>query len=251
MQHVKPVQTYYCFHHTHAPVWYRCCPCRCRERQISLCGSEKAYARGLQGSGCGVSSTSAWKVTWNYPDIDAEHYIRQSDSAPLYVKRVNRILHQTVEVFYSIEAEKPHLYTRRTANKFYEKKIWKIGLRDLGTLPQMLLDLKESKDAAGIVFPAIQYSDGEVYDLLAKKRGYRRNSIDGRAVASIVYHININSWLSILSPPVKIELPKHDKNINFFTYSGPDLANSGDISTFHLSHKATELASQKQKEDQR
>lgn len=195
--------------------------------------------------------TSAWKVTWNYPDIDAEHYIRQSDSAPLYVKRVNRILHQTVEVFYSIEAEKPHLYTRRTANKFYEKKIWKIGLRDLGTLPQMLLDLKESKDAAGIVFPAIQYSDGEVYDLLAKKRGYRRNSIDGRAVASIVYHININSWLSILSPPVKIELPKHDKNINFFTYSGPDLANSGDISTFHLSHKATELASQKQKEDQR
>jgi len=229
---------------------------------LLLCGVGVAHAGAVSGSflyteekdrillnyevqAIDYQGTPAWKVMWSCPQIDAEHYIRQSDNAPLHVKRVNRVLNHTVEVVYSTEAGKPHSYTRKTANKVFEKKIWRAGLRDLGTLPQMLLDLKDSEDAAGISFPAIQYATGEVYDLVAKKQDHGRVDVDGKEVSSVIYHININSWLSVLCPPVKIEIPASDKNINFFTYSGPDLADSGITSTFSFSDTSSRLAALK------
>jgi len=99
---------------------------------------------------------AAWRVSWDCPQLKAEHFVRQSDGAPLYVKRVNLALKRTVEIIYSQQADQPTIYRKRSADEFLERKIHEKDLRDIGSLPQLLVAQAVSDhDPVSISFNAI------------------------------------------------------------------------------------------------
>ncbi|MFQ5519727.1 MAG: hypothetical protein ACE5E3_06990, partial [Mariprofundus sp.] len=70
--------------------------------------------------------------------------MRRSDGAPLYTKRINHSQKHTIEISYSHDGQNPSIYRKRSENEFIERKIWDVGLRDLGALPQLLLGFAQS-----------------------------------------------------------------------------------------------------------
>jgi len=172
--------------------------------------------------------TPAWRITWDCPRIRAEHYIRMRDGAPLYTKRINHSLHRSVEILYSLDAEHPSIYRRKSKNEFVERKIWRTGLRDLGALPQLLMSRQHSPDAEEITFSAINYDDGKVYDLIAKRRGFHNMDVLGRRIHCSSYSINLDSWKARFNKSMHMLVPTEPDNANFLTYYGPDPAGTGE-----------------------
>jgi len=187
--------------------------------------------------------TPAWHITWDCPRIKAEHYIRMSDGAPLYVKRINHVLHRIVEIQYSQDAKQPSLYHRTSKNEYVERKIWRTGLRDLGTLPQLLMSRQNSSDAEEITFPVINYDDGRVYDLIAKRKGFHNMNVLGKRVHCASYSVNLDSWKATFNKSIHILVPTQPGSANFLTYYGPDPAGTGEALTLRLVSKAQHLAS--------
>ncbi|MDQ6996583.1 MAG: hypothetical protein Q9M82_03880 [Mariprofundus sp.] len=60
--------------------------------------------------------TPAWRIAWDCEQIKAEHFIRRSDGAPLYVKRINHSMQRTVEIRYSLNDKEPSIYQKRSKN---------------------------------------------------------------------------------------------------------------------------------------
>lgn len=184
----------------------------------------------------------AWQITWDDPRIRADHYIRMSDGAPLYVKRVNHALHRSVEIQYGLDANHPSIYRRRSENEYVERKIWNTDLRDLGALPQLLVSRQNSPDAKKITFSAINYDDGQVYDLIAKRKGVYHMNVLGRKIHCASYTVNIDSWMARFNKSIHIVVPMQADNANFFIYNGPDLAGTGKDVSLRLVSKAQSLA---------
>ena len=161
----------------------------------------------------------------------------------LYVKRINHTLHRSVEIEYSLDAKHPSIYRRTSKNEYMERKIWRTGLRDLGALPQLLMSRQNSPGAEEIAFPAISYDDGQVYDLIAIRKGFRNVHIMGREIHCASYSVNIDSWKAAFNKSVHIVVPMQPDNANFLTYYGPDPAGTGEQLTLRLISKTRHFAS--------
>jgi len=184
----------------------------------------------------------AWHITWNDQRINAEHYIRMSDGAPLYVKRVNHAMHRSVEIQYSLDAKHPSIYRRKSKNEYVERKIWHTGLRDLGTLPQLLMSRQGSPDAERFTFPVINYDNGQVYVLIAKRKGVYNMAVLGRSIPCASYSVNIDSWMAAFNKSMHIIVPVQAKNANFLTYNGPDPVGTGKEISLRLVNKSQNVA---------
>jgi len=186
--------------------------------------------------------TPAWRIIWDCPRIRAEHYIRVSDGAPLYTRRINHALHRSVEIQYSLDAKHPTIYRRRSENEYVERKIWRTGLRDLGALPQLLVSRQNSSTAGEIKFSTINYDNGQVYDLVAKRKGFHHVRVLGRKIHCASYSINLDSWKARFNKSMHLLVPTRPDNANFLTYYGPDPAGTGEQLTLRLVSKARNLA---------
>ena len=175
--------------------------------------------------------TPAWRIAWDCDKINAEHYVRRSDGAPLYVKRINHSLKRTVEIVYSLDAKKPNVYRKRTEDEYIERKIWDKNLRDLGVIPQLLMGFGRTasdsdKPVADLTFSAINYDDGKVYALIAKQTGFRTVTVEGDRVRCAIYEVKLNSWLASFVSKTRLLISHQAANSNFVSYSGPSLDGS-------------------------
>jgi len=168
--------------------------------------------------------TSAWRIAWDCKQIKAEHFIRRSDGAPLYVKRINHALQRTVEIKYSLNDKQPSIYRKQSKDEFLERKIWDKGLRDLGSMPQLLQGFVPSDSDQDITFSAINYDDGKVYELVASQAGFRNVTVEGDRVHCAIYDIKLDSWLSSFVGKTRLLIPQNTQNSNFVAYTGPSLA---------------------------
>ncbi len=184
----------------------------------------------------------AWHITWNDRRINADHYIRMRDGAPLYAKRVNHAMHRSVEIQYSLDPAQPSIYRRKSKNEYVERKIWQTGLRDLGTLPQLLMSRQNAPDAKEFTFPVVNYDNGHVYNLIAKRNGVYKMAVLGRSVLCASYSVNIDSWMAAFNKSMHIIVPMQAKHANFLTYNGPDPVGTGREISLRLVSKSQNVA---------
>ncbi len=188
------------------------------------------------------NGVDAWRIAWNCDRINAVHFIRRSDGAPLYVKRINYGLHRTVEIKYSLDPNKPHIYSRVTEDETVIRRIHQTGLMDLGALPQMLSGLALSKENDEMHFSGIDYDSGHVYPLQAKRIGFTTVKMMGEPVQCAIYEVNLDSWKAAFNPSVKIKIPTKPGLTNFAMYSGPDPAGSGEKLTLRMLSRDSDVA---------
>lgn len=167
--------------------------------------------------------TPAWRIAWDCEQIKAEHFIRRSDGAPLYVKRINHSLKRTVEISYSLDAKQPTIYRKKSQDEFLERKLWDKGLRDLGAMPQLLQGYVKRDGDEEVSFSAINYDDGKVYPLVAERSGYRNVTIEGERVRCAIYDVKLDSWLASFVGKTRLLIPQQTHNSNFVAYTGPGL----------------------------
>jgi len=167
--------------------------------------------------------TPAWRIAWDCEQIKAEHFIRRSDGAPLYVKRINHSQERTVEITYSLNDKQPSIYRKRSKDEFLERKIWDKGLRDLGAMPQLLQGFASTGSDEDITFSAINYDDGKVYELIAKQTGFRNVTVEGERVRCAIYDVKLDSWLSSFVGKTRLLIPQKKQSSNFVAYIGPGL----------------------------
>ncbi|MFQ5519098.1 MAG: hypothetical protein ACE5E3_03755 [Mariprofundus sp.] len=189
----------------------------------------------------------AWRVAWDCEQIKAEHYLRQSDGSPLYVKRINHSQKRTVEITYSLNEKEPTVYRKRSENEYIERKIWDTGLRDLGALPQLLLGFAKPDSREDVSFSAINYEDGKVYPLIAEQSGYRTVSLEGERVRCAIYDVKLDSWMATFIGTTRLLIPLPDEqNSNFVSYNGPGLDGVADAWSLKLLGKGSSLAMAKE-----
>jgi len=186
--------------------------------------------------------TPAWRIAWDCEELKATHYLRRSDGRPLYIKRINHSLKRTVEISYSQDESKPTIYRNRSENEFIERKIWDKGLRDLGTLPQLLLASVQPESSQDITFSAINYDDGKVYQLIAKQAGFKNVSSEGQRVRCAIYDVKLDSWLSTFVAKTRLLIPLQKHSSNFVAYSGPGLDGVADSWSLRLIGRDRSLA---------
>jgi len=222
------------------------------EAQISVVRGNFIYAEDHQdGSAAKISyqvepavyqGIDAWRIAWNCDRMDAVHYIRRSDGAPLYAKRINHVLQRTVEVTYSLDPSKPHIYRRESRDETVIRRIRQADLMDLGALPQMLSGLQASAAGDELRFSSIDYDTGHVYELLAKRVGYRTVKMMGESRRCAIYEVNLDSWKAAFNPVVRIQVPTMPGLSNFAVYAGPDPAGSGEKLTFRMLSRDSDVA---------
>jgi len=189
--------------------------------------------------------TKAWLIAWQCDQLTATHYLRASDGKPLYVKRINHVLKRTIEITYSQNKAIPTIYRKQSANELVERKIWNTELQDLGSLPQILVRIVQSAGTAdqdNIKFSAINYDDGKVYPLVAKKMGYRRISSDNSSVRCVIYDVKLDSWLSSFVAKTRLLIPVQQGSSNFVAYNGPGLDSVSKAWSLRLVGKSSSLA---------
>ena len=184
----------------------------------------------------------AWRIAWSDARMDAVHYIRRGDGAPLYTRRVNHVRQETVQISYSLDPAKPHIYRRETPNETLVRRIHQPGLIDMGTLPQVLSGLQATRESGKLRFFAIDYSDGQVYALVARRVGYAKLANAGAGVRCAIYEANLDSWKAAFNPAVHLDVPTRAGLANFAAYSGPDPAGSGEITTLRMLSRSSDVA---------
>ncbi|MDQ6988166.1 MAG: hypothetical protein Q9M25_10220 [Mariprofundaceae bacterium] len=222
------------------------------ETQISVVRGNFIYAEDHQdGSAAKIAyqvepavyqGIDAWRISWNCDRMDAVHYIRRSDGTPLYAKRINHILQRTVEVLYSLDSAKPHIYRRESRDETVIRRIRQDELMDLGALPQVLSGLQASTHGDELHFSSIDYNQGEVYALLAKRVGYRTVKMLGESIRCAIYDVNLDSWKAAFNPAVRVLVPVTPGLSNFAAYAGPDPAGSGEKLTFRMLSRDSDVA---------
>jgi len=184
----------------------------------------------------------AWRIAWSDARMEAEHLISQKDGAPLYTQRINYRKHERVEVQYSLDPSRPHIYRRERRDETLVRRIHEPGLVDLGSLPQVLLGLQAGGNQGELHFKAIDYSDGSVYALLAKRVGYTTLNTQGRQMPCALYEANLDSWKAAFNPAIKLQVPTQTRLTNFATYAGPDPAGGGKTATLRMISSSSEVA---------
>ena len=196
----------------------------------AIIGGSYVYAQQTNGNlvqyhvtAVDYQGTPAWRIAWDCEQVQAEHFVRRSDGAPLYAKRINHAMQRTVEIKYSLNADQPSIYSKRSKDEFLERKVWDKNLRDLGALPQMLQMLTDSGASHDAAFSIINYDDGKVYPLTASQKGFRNVNLEGDRVRCIIYEVKLDSWLSTFVGSTRIVIPQQTKNSAFVAYKGPGL----------------------------
>lgn len=195
-------------------------------------------------SPCDYRGIASWRIHWRLPLLEADYYIRRSDNVPLYSKRMNRALGHDVEIEYSLSADKPHLYRRSSDSKVIERKIWNQDLFDLGALPMLLATavMGEQSNAERIYFRSINYSNGKVYSIVARRTGFKLVSLQGEQVRCGVYSVNADSWLANFNHPATLFIPTTPGYGPFAAYDGPSpLGNGETVSIREMTAKAALL----------
>jgi len=215
---------------------------------VAAVSGDFVYVEGHQGASNGSSSANlayqvravsfrgipAWHISWDCLQMKADHYIRRSDGAPLYVKRSNHMLGRTVEIDYGVDSGAPVVYRRHSKGEFVERTIRHAGLRDIGALPQILLGLQSLRDTEEMRFPSVNYADGRVYDLLARRMGYQTVQAAGKGIRCAIYEVNIDSWKAAFNTPMRLLIPVEGGYTNFTVYTGPNPANTSKLLTLRL-----------------
>lgn len=204
----------------------------------STAGTLRYHVRAANYEG-----VAAWHISWHCPQLEAEHYIRQSDGAPLYVKRINHAMERTVEIRYSLAAGGAHVFRLRSKDEYIERNIYRDDVRDLGSLPQLLLAQQRTGFAGDMHFASIHYASGKVYDFVAKPSGFRMVRIGDKRVRCAIYSVNLDSWLAMLNRPTHILIPTQDSDSNFAMYEGPDLADTGREMSLRLAARGVDVVS--------
>jgi len=209
--------------------------------QVAAAG-QKAEKITYQVDPAEYKGVDAWRIAWDCERMSAVHYIRRGDGAPLYTRRINHVLQQTVEVSYSMDASTPHIYHRESRDETFIRRIHQNDLKDLGTLPQILSGLHAVGESGEFRFSAIDYQDGQVYELLAKRVGYTTVKSGGESVRCAVFEVNLDSWKAAFNPTVRLQIPLRAGRSNFASYSGPDPADSGKIVKLRLLSRSADVA---------
>ncbi|MDQ6972171.1 MAG: hypothetical protein Q9M30_05940, partial [Mariprofundaceae bacterium] len=155
---------------------------------------------------------------------------------------VNHVLQQTVEVSYSLDPSKPHIYHRESRDETFIRRVHQNDLKDLGTLPQILSGLHAVGESGEFHFSGIDYQDGQVYELLAKRVGYTTVKSGGESVRCAIFEVNLDSWKAAFNPTVRLQIPVRAGRSNFAGYSGPDPADSGKIVKLRLLSRSADVA---------
>jgi len=195
-------------------------------------------------SPCNYRGIASWRIHWRLPLLEADYYIRRSDNVPLYSKRMNRALGHDVEIEYSLSADQPHIYRRASESGVIERKIWNQNLFDLGALPMLLATAAtgEQRNAKQIYFRSINYSNGKVYSIVARRTGFKLVSLQGKQVRCGVYSVNADSWLANFNHPATLFIPTTPGYGPFAAYDGPSpLGNGETVSIRELAVKAALL----------
>ena len=166
----------------------------------------------------------AWRVSWQGQGMNADHLIRRSDLRPLYTSRENHRNGQRIEIRYSTLIDTPTRYRRFEGGKTVELNIWHTNLYDLGTLPQLLASRLSAGDQQNIKFSAINYNDGKVYELKAR-RGELRSVVAGEgSIDCVEYTVSLDSWMSAIISPVRLLISgQQSLESNLVAYKGPGL----------------------------
>jgi len=195
-----------------------------------IVGGSYVYAQQANGNlvqyhvtAVDYQGTPAWRISWDCEQVQAEHFVRRSDGAPLYVKRINHSMQRTVEIKYSLNADQPTIYSKHSKDEFLERKVWDKNLRDLGALPQTLQMLTDSGSSPDAAFSIINYDNGKVYPLTASQTGFRNVNIEGERVRCVIYEVKLDSWFSTFVGSTKIVIPQQTKHSAFVAYKGPGL----------------------------
>jgi len=184
----------------------------------------------------------AWRIVWDDARMHAVHIIRRGDGAPLYTRRVDHLQQQTVEIIYSLDPATPHIYRRERKDETLVRRIRQAGLIDMGSLPQVLAGVQAAQGSGELHFSAIDYSDGQVYDLLARRTGYSTQFNAGERVRCAIYETNLDSWKAAFNPAVRLQVPANGGVMNFASYSGPDPAGSGEATTMTMLGRSGDVA---------
>ncbi len=185
----------------------------------------------------------SWHILWRCRQIQADHFIRRRDGAPLYTRRINHALGRIVEIFYSPDGISPHIYRLRSRDAYIERRIDRADLLDIGALPQMLLGLQKKSGAKEIHFASINYDDGKVYALVAKRIGYSSIKAADKSIRCAIFEVNLDSWKAAFNTPIHILTPASGEEMNFAVYSGPDPADTGNVLNLHLIGRNLAMAS--------
>lgn len=209
--------------------------------ELAVAG-EKSSAISYRVEATEYNGVRAWRIAWSDARMEAEHLIRQKDGAPLYTLRVNYRQHERVEVKYSLDPSRPHIYRRERRDETLVRHIHETGLVDLGTLPQVILGLQAGGSQGELHFKAIDYSDGSVYALFARRVGYTTLNTQGRHMPCALYEANLDSWKAAFNPAMRLQVPTQAGLTNFAAYAGPDPAGGRKAATLRMVSASREVA---------
>jgi len=173
----------------------------------------------------------AWHMRWHSTQLDADHFIRRDNGAPIYVHRVLHHLQQDMEIYYGQTPDEITVYRLHSHGRLViEKRVGGRHLVDFATLPQLLRQQpSQLRD-----IEVINYADGNIYPLKVSVVGPSQFAMDDKPVASIRYRIEVDSWLSLFGPIVQLDIPVDRSLADLATYSGPDFMGSRHRLTLHL-----------------
>jgi len=199
-----------------------------------------AETLSYQVKAVGYHGVAAWHIRWHSTQLDADHFIRRDNGAPLFVHRVLHHLRQVVEIAYGQPSGGQHadgvthyrLYIKGKLVK--EKQITNPRLVDLATLPQMLRQSDLVRGASRRAIEVINYADGNVYALKVSRMGASQFAMGKLLVPSIRYRIEVDSWLSMFTQSIQMDIPVASGIADFSAYSGPDFMGSRDQIRLHL-----------------
>ena len=190
-----------------------------------------------------VDAVSAWRISWQSQSMQAEHLVRRSDLRPLYTQRINHLNGQRIEIEYSTQIDAPTRYRRFENGEMIERLIWHDSLYDLGALPQLLATKLANGDHQNISFSAINYSDGKVYQLKARRGENRSVAVGEERIDCVEYSVSFDSWVSALVSPVHLLISQRQSlESNLIAYKGPGLDGVGSFWSLLLVKNSRRIA---------
>ena len=190
-----------------------------------------------------VDGVSVWRISWQSQTMQAEFVVRRSDLRPLYTQRINHLNGQRIEIEYSSQIDLPTRYRRFEGGEMIERLIWHDALYDLGSVPQLLATKLANGDHHTITFSAINYSDGEVYQLKARRGEMRSVELGDEQVGCVAYTVSLDSWVSALVSPVHLLISQQQSpESNLIAYKGPGLDGVGSFWSLLLVKNSSRIA---------
>jgi len=174
---------------------------------------------------------AAWHMHWHSSQLDADHYIRRDNGAPLYIHRVLYDLQKVIEIDYAQSEDTATVYRLYSHGELQlTKRIDGHALIDFATLPQLLREQSVLRHSIEV----INYADGKIYPLKVSLLGKSQFTMHHQQVAAMRYRIEVDSWLSMFGQSVQVDIPVDRRLADIATYSGPDFMGNRRTLILHL-----------------